>query len=307
MNFIDRRDAHFEPGKLWSLWDMLRAYAAQLSITAIAMERLAQAVKPKGFISAFPQIPTFGSLTDPKPPANDTDTTRELVEIFLDALPGMMHGMPMPGVSAQIDRMKTDLRLFKGKPPNLPDQVAELLRRFEDDLKSHKFFLVNQLDQGYYEDAEGFGPLVAATFPKSADDIEAAGKCLALRQGTATVFHLMRVMEDGFKPLAASLGIPYAPSWEGYIKQITAKIEAKHKTKSLLWKKNEPFYREVLGDLTALKVAFRNPTMHIVRKYDRDEAEEIYRMTKRYMNRLAEWHAEQPVKQPRQRTVKARP
>jgi hypothetical protein len=73
----------------------------------------------------------------------------------------------------------------------------------------------------------------------------------------------------------------------------------KHASESVAWKRDEPFFRDVMGDLTAIKIAFRNPTMHIMRKYDRDEAEEIYRMTRRFMVRVTEWKAKQPAKKSR--------
>lgn len=45
-----------------------------------------------------------------------------------------------------------------------------------------------------YEAKELFGQPVEHAFPSAIDDIEDAGKCLALGQGTACVMHLMRVL-----------------------------------------------------------------------------------------------------------------
>ena len=101
--------------------------------------------------------------------------------------------------------------------------------------------------------------------------------------------HLMRVMEVGLKALAASplLGIPYAPSWESYLRQIEAKIAQPHKQKPRLWKRYEAFFRDVSGDLISIKQAWRNPTMHVVRKYSTEEAQEILVAVKLFMERLA--------------------
>lgn len=128
---------------------------------------------------------------------------------------------------------------------------------------------------------------MATKFVPANQDIEEAGKCLALSRGTATVFHLMRVMEAGLKALAKPLGIPYAPTWESYITQIGTKIGEKHKRKTAKWKREEPFFRDVLGDLQTVKIAWRNPTMHIVRHYTPEEAEEIFRAVRGFMKRLA--------------------
>jgi hypothetical protein len=98
--------------------------------------------------------------------------------------------------------------------------------------------------------------------------------------------HLMRVMEAGLKALAKELGVPYAPSWEAYLTQIQTKIGLPRKRKSAIWKRNEPFFRDLSGDLMTVKQAWRNPTMHIVRRYPVEEAEEIFRAVRRFMQHL---------------------
>jgi hypothetical protein len=142
-------------------------------------------------------------------------------------------------------------------------------------------------EEKYFKEKQLFGEEVATKFPLANQDVEEAGKCLALSRATATVFHLMRVMEAGLKALASPLGIPYAPSWESYITQINGKIATKHKQKGIKWKRDEPFYRDVVGDLQTIKIAWRNPTMHIVRHYTPEEAEEIFRAVRGFMKRIA--------------------
>jgi len=53
------------------------------------------------------------------------------------------------------------------------------------------------------------------------------------------------------------------------------------------WKRDEPFLREVLGHLQAVKVAWRNPTMHIVNVYTLEQAEEIFNAVRGFMRHLA--------------------
>jgi hypothetical protein len=100
--------------------------------------------------------------------------------------------------------------------------------------------------------------------------------------------HRMCVTECGLKRVASKLGIPYAPSWESYIRQITTLIEKEWKDKTPEWKHEEPFFKELLGDLHAIKIAWRNPTMHVVRNYGAEEAEQIFKATQVLMGRLAE-------------------
>ena len=77
------------------------------------------------------------------------------------------------------------------------------------------------------------------------------------------------------------------PSWESYLSQIQKNIGTKHKDKSAEWKNVEKFYEAVSGDLLTVKQAWRNPTMHVRRKFSTEEAEEIFRAVRRFMRRLA--------------------
>lgn len=167
-------------------------------------------------------------------------------------------------------------------------EMETVVTTVTNELDSLTFLKVSPEYARYYSDIQPFGAAVADAFSKANKDIEMGGKALACGLGTATVFHMMRIMELGLKALSKPLGIAYAPSWESYISQIEKKITAKHPSKSAKWKKQEPLFRDILGDLQAIKIAWRNPTMHIVRHYDQDEGEDVFRMVKRFMRRLAE-------------------
>lgn len=194
-------------------------------------------------------------------------------------------GLP---VSAKVAwRLLKTIELVNVPVDALNALIRQLNGRIKDELESHTFIHIDPALTQYYSTPDLFGPEVTKKFPKAIDDIEEAGKCLALGCGTAAVMHLMRVMEVGLRELGKALKIPYAPSWESYLNQISARIAAKHKTKSIVWKRDEPFYRDVSGDLLTIKQAWRNPTMHVARKYSASEAEEIFRAVRRLMSRLA--------------------
>jgi HEPN domain-containing protein len=139
------------------------------------------------------------------------------------------------------------------------------------------------------------GKEVNDRLPDAIDDIEDAGKCLALGQGTACVLHTMRVLEVGLRTLARALNIPFAPSWESYLRQIGDNIGQKHASKSPKWKKDEKFYRDLSGDLLTIKQAWRNPTMHVDRKYSIEEAEQIFQAAEHFMQRLARHFTEKEI------------
>jgi hypothetical protein len=166
--------------------------------------------------------------------------------------------------------------------------LNSLSERIADEMALHLFLYVPPERAKFYEPGKPiFGTDIADKFPSAIFDIEEAGKCLALGRGTACVFHLMRVMEVCLRSLAKGLNIPYAPSWESYLRQIETNITEKHKKKSRAWKREEPFYRDSGGDLQMVKIAWRNPTMHIVRVYTPEEAEDVFRAVRTFMQRLA--------------------
>jgi len=167
------------------------------------------------------------------------------------------------------------------------EKLEDIHNRLKHELSLVSLFVLESEHVKFFDALNPFGEDVSDVLPMAIPDIEDAGKCIALNQGTASVFHSMRVMEAALKALAKLLGIPYAPSWESYISQIEKCINEKHKRKTVKWKRDESFFREILGNLQTIKIAWRNPTMHIVRRYSVEEAIDIYGGVRGLLKRLA--------------------
>lgn len=256
--------------RLWSIWDMLRAYGEIFSRLTTLLY----------------QIEIFTKGDD----KNDlvTESDRVIIEHCVTVATNVSDELQMPSVFAKAERMWHALKGNTYNKAELNHDAEDLNSRLEDELKHLMFKPVLPRYSKYYSDKPLFGQKVFDKFPAAIDDVQGAGNCLALGEGTACVMHLMRVMEAGLKALAAGLKIPYAPSWESYLSQIQKKIDAKHKTKGVSWRRDEKFYRDVSGDLLTIKQAWRNPTMHIDRRYSQEEAEQIYLAVKPLLERLAD-------------------
>jgi hypothetical protein len=188
---------------------------------------------------------------------------------------------------ASVERLMNSLSENRCTHKGLMDAIIDIDLRLRDELSQVNVYVLDETKIKYLIKARTFfDDTVTDRVPLAIPDIEDAGKCLALGQGTASVFHSMRIVEAGLKALAKLLEIDHAPSWEAYIKRIADKMGEKHAGKSNAWKAVEPTYRDVIGDLQAIKIAWRNPTMHIVRRYSVDEAEEIFRSVRTFMTRL---------------------
>jgi hypothetical protein len=300
MNAPEPLQRLFQSRGLVSLLDMIRAYALEMHLLVEAVRKSEQFLLSHEGLSdeQIPSVEEAKRLGLPSETiskinsvslkrSNFDNELNSLLDSLLRSIPHLVNDFNMHSSLDQLHRIMQS-RNHGAKPSDLALLLRELANRIRDDLKRIWFCHVKSELVGYYGQKSAFGDAVSDRFPNAIDDIEAAGNCLALGQGTATVLHLMRIMEVGLKALGKALGIPYAPSWDSYLKQIQDRIAAKHRTKGVRWRKDEPFFRDLSGDLLTVKQAWRNPTMHVIRKYSPEEAEEIFRAVRTFMQRLAE-------------------
>jgi hypothetical protein len=254
--------------RLWSLWDMREHYAERWYALACLMGNMITAAEKR----------------DPGDPVKEG--------FVIDQLGAIKELCEASNLRVSLYLINNLLVYHREMKPSLLysiflTELQALKNAIGAELSTFVFFKINDEYAPYFKQKSPFGIEVDTNFSRASLDIEEAAKCLALSRPTASVFHVMRVMEVGLKAIGNELDIPYAPSWESYISQITAKISEKRPKKSIDWIKDEPFFRDVLGDLQSIKIAWRNPTMHIVRNYNSDEAEDIFRAARTFMKRLA--------------------
>ena len=176
------------------------------------------------------------------------------------------------------------------KAPIFIQRLVDIRNRIFDELKLNSFFHISKLTvQEYYEESYLFGEQVFISFSSANFDIEEAGKCFATARYTACVMHLMRCLEVGLKSLGLGLGIASItnPNWQTIINQVNSAIATKKATLGVAWKLEEEFYTNAVAHLFAVKNAWRNPTMHVEKKYTEEEAEDIFNAVKGFMRTLA--------------------
>jgi len=164
---------------------------------------------------------------------------------------------------------------------------TELCGRVIDGLRARiVLFIEPKYEQLFRQKDPLFGPDVFGAFESAKDDIVEAGKCLSLDRGTATVMHLMRVLEAGLRALASAVGVTKGNDWGTWIRNINAEMETRMKAAGTRTP-DETFYSEANTCFDNLKRAFRNPTMHPDRDYSVQRAEEIFEAVKSFMRHLA--------------------
>jgi hypothetical protein len=200
-----------------------------------------------------------------------------------DSLEAQCKSLELGSALAQIARLKD----YPSSNINIVEyrqELKDLRRRIEDELKTRMFLFVPVGKAGFYSEKALFGTEVEARFPDAIFDIEEAGKCLALARATATVCHLMRVVEVGVRELAKTLSATIGTDrpWGAILNDVDDAIEA-------LRKAGNPVddLVAVSASLHAVKTAWRNPAMHSKAKYTEEEAEDIFLASRGFTRRLA--------------------
>jgi hypothetical protein len=172
--------------------------------------------------------------------------------------------------------------------------LKELHNDIVENLASAYFLMIPPQRHAFYSQPEPpFGPVVADRFPDAYDDIAAAGRCIALDEWTAAVFHLMRVLEHGLHSFADRLGIATSAgvaleNWQKIIDLIEREIrrlDTQHKSQE----KSESlqFYSEAASNFRYFKDAWRNHVSHSRVNYSEQQALNIWLHVAQFMQALA--------------------
>lgn len=197
-------------------------------------------------------------------------TAMTIAELRSEVRPGLMFGPTWEG---------------------LRDHLDQIDRRLQDELTLATLLALEPKEKDWYEPAAPlFGKDFGIKFPSALFDLDEAAKCLGLGRATAAAFHLMRLTEIGLKAISTSLYavLPSggaARNWGEVLKAIKAAIDAK--TSGKTWSAGDrEFFERCHASLDAIRVAWRNPTMHVENKYTADEAEHIFLCVKGFMKSL---------------------
>ncbi len=190
-----------------------------------------------------------------------------------------------------IDRMQRQLDI-KCTLGTYAGMLKVLQERIEDEMSLSLFFHVSKDKAAFYEKVDPFGAQVTANFPAATFDIEEGNKCYATDRNTACVMHLMRSLEVALDAIGLGVGVPNAVveaqnSWERLLSKISDQIRANDGAGDPAWTQKRQFFVDAHAHLFAVKNAWRNPSMHLEKKYDDREAERIYRAVQDFMEHLA--------------------
>lgn len=172
--------------------------------------------------------------------------------------------------------------------------TIEFGKSLETELVSHYFLMIPERRRNLYEQQEPlFGSAVENAFPDAGYDIASAGRCIALDEWTAAIFHLMRVLEHGLHDLAVRLNVPMSASvelenWKNIIDRIEKEItKLEQLPKSSAKSATLQFYSEAASNFRYFKDAWRNHVSHSRATYDERQALNTWNHVRMFMQELA--------------------
>ncbi len=164
--------ARLEPGRLWSLWDMLILWGAE-------------------FMSLMHTLLLSEQLMRGKDGALSTDDG-----LFLrsaEEIARICRGLGLPVTAVTAENMLPGVTQAK----QVHGAFLQIANTFMLEMKDRRFYCPMPQYLIYFNNNQLFGDKVFDCFPSANDDIFEAGACLAFERPTACVMHLMRVAEAG--------------------------------------------------------------------------------------------------------------
>lgn len=265
--------------RLWSLWDMLTFNAANFYSVSTNLQE-------------FQTLTNYGKAPETEPAALvDADSKGWLLGLA-QQLADHLRVLGAPVTEWGCARLKDILERDGATWGDVSKMIEHVDMCLMDELSRKHLLVLDSKEEAYFNPADPlFGAEVATQFQTNGVyELDEAAKCLALGRSTATVFHLMRLMEIGIEAVRLCLGIPdpVKPADRNW-GSILSKVDAAIKAKKGHWSNatDQTFFEEIYASLEAVRVAWRNTTMHVEKKYTQEEAEHICLAVKGFMKKLA--------------------
>jgi hypothetical protein len=167
---------------------------------------------------------------------------------------------------------------------DVQDAIGQLEQTISWEMEDRLFMYINPDRAARYDQRELFGKDVNSKFPTIQFDLVEAGNCYATGRSTAVVFHLMRIMETGVQAFGTKLGVKLTDekNWQNILDEVNKAIRglsAKDPATVAM--------SQASANLYAVKLAWRNEVMHPKDTYTLEEADNLIRQVKIFMEQLA--------------------
>ena len=214
---------NLEPNRLWSLWEMIELNAPKLH------HLLSLTISTELSLTYSRWQNSSGGVTFDLLGATHGDSYAEYdMQIsILEELGFLASAAALKRAKVCMQEMSDPTKSYAQNQDRLERLFTDFRHRLFDELKAPHFLVLLPAERSLFQpEAPLFGQSVHDAFPSSRNDIEDAGKCMALEQNTAAVLLLMRALEPALISLQTEVGASVPKDqWHQMINQIESAIE----------------------------------------------------------------------------------
>lgn len=190
-------------------------------------------------------------------------------------------------LSGALDRAKVFRGILAGLMPTYESCFQEwkaLRQQLDEELNRRLVFYVGQQHGEYFTSMDDDWGAAFLGFPSIRSEVERGLKCFAFEQHTATVFHLMRVAEQGLRAVAKERKVKLPKDrpiedadWGTLTTRLRAQVDIVNNwpAKKAGKKVALPYYTGVLADVVFFKDRYRNMVSHSLTVFDEPEARRV--------------------------------
>jgi hypothetical protein len=277
--------AAWHPGRLWSLWDIMKSFRAA------EFMKLGQIAGITWAVSRLDRL-------------NSEATGREEQVIIsfeqsLASLEGDFIDLELTTSLTTLRKMQRAIKevtqSHSAKLNILISLQEELHGRLIDEMEGKLFLTLNIKEAEWYKNPRKGWEEIIVRFPNSEGDIEEAYKCFALARYAAAVFHSLQVVEAGLLKFGELIGVTDPlPGWTATTGRLKKILDTKYPDRTPFEQANSAFLEQMYAAIHALQLAWRNKVSHVAGKlfvmtsdFHPEVAEVILVTSRALMRRLA--------------------
>ena len=211
------------------------------------------------------------------------------IEGWLQVASSVADDFDMAGVRERVALIRRQLE-FNITQGRLSAELRALRETVQYESKRHLIYRYPQTEAAVLKDWKVAWAPALSGFPSSSPDIRAAVDLWALHHSTASVFHLMRVLEHGIRALALDVGKNFdIQNWQNILNEIESEIRAQSQAlpRGEAKLKRLRFLSEAAKEFHFFKDGWRNYVSHSRANYDQHQARSVMDHVRSFMNGLA--------------------
>ncbi len=267
----------FHPFQVVSLWDILRFYARNFVRICSNLAHCA------GIINALMH------------PDYSVDLAEILLEIqelgFRAATSGLTNSASNADVLVEHINYLCNQNVEKQHYDEIRGRLDSLIQGVLHEIDNRTMLMLYPTGSGFYEMEGTFlGEEVLSKFPELRKDAEEAGNCFAVGRYTASVFHMMRILEVVLRKFARKLKVTPRifdkKAWGIILGEINKKLEHEQIDPPKVRAKKDR--RKIThGFLNGVRMAWRDDTIHVRVDYDDKDAIKVLNAVKLFVEDYA--------------------